>query len=249
MKKLITLILGIAFVFGCTSNNNSNTDNGPSTNSYSQGANITDIDGNSYPTIVTNCSNQVWMQKNLNVSKYADGTPIPQVTSPAAWANLTTGAWCYYNNDAANSATYGKLYNGYAAAGIYDAASLANLTLRKKLAPMGWHLPTNDEWTTLTTCLGGEPVAGGKMKETGTAHWQSPNQDATNSSGFTGLPGGFRSNNGPFTNIGSNGFWWSSAETNAPYPLFLYLYYYSGNTTGGTNINKALGFSVRCIKD
>lgn len=96
---------------------------------------------------VTICK-QVWATKNLDVTTYMDGTPIPQVTDPTAWANLTTGAWCYYNNLAASNATYGKLYNWYAVAGIYDAASLANPTLRKKLAPTGWHIPTDAEWTT-----------------------------------------------------------------------------------------------------
>ena len=157
---------------------------------------------------VTICT-QVWATKNLDVTTYSDGTVIPQVTDPSAWANLTTGAWCYSNNDPANGAVYGKLYNWYAVAGIYDAASLADPTLRKKLAPNGWHVPTDAEWTTLTTCLGGASVAGGKMKETGTAHWQSPNTAATNSSGFTGLPGGICSNDGTFNLSGSNGIWWS----------------------------------------
>lgn len=160
---------------------------------------------------VTICS-QTWATRNLGVTTYSDGTVIPQVTDQTQWANLTTGAWCYYNNDPANDAVYGKLYNWYAAAGIYDAASLANPALRKKLAPTGWHVPTDAEWTTLTTCLGGITIAGGKMKETGTAHWQSPNQDATNSSGFTGLPGGYRFSYGSFNFIGNYGFWWSSSE-------------------------------------
>ena len=88
---------------------------------------------------------QVWMTKNLNVSRYSDGTPIPQVTDPTQWEGLATGAWCYYNNDAANGITYGKLYNWYAVAGIYDAASLANPVLRKKLAPVGYHIPNYND--------------------------------------------------------------------------------------------------------
>lgn len=156
-----------------------------------------DIDSITFKRPVVNTSQvtictQTWATKNLDVTTYNDGTPIPQVTDPTAWANLTTGAWCYYNNYAANNATYGKLYNWYAAAGIYDAASLANPALRKKLAPTGYHVPTDAEWTILTTCLGGESVAGGKMKSTGTSLWTAPNTAATNSSGFTGLPGGCR---------------------------------------------------------
>ena len=196
---------------------------------------------------VTICS-QTWATRNLDVTTYSDGTIIPQVTDPTAWANLTTGAWCYYNNDPANGAVYGKLYNWYAAAGIYDAASLANPALRKKLAPTGWHVPTDAEWTTLTTCLGGETIAGGKMKETGTAHWQSPNQDATNSSGFTGLPGGYRYNNGTFYFIGYNGYWWSSSEDFTTYAWYRDMYYYNGIALS-YYYNKENGFSVRCLRD
>jgi len=196
---------------------------------------------------VTICT-QTWMLKNLDVTTYSDGTVIPQVTDPTAWASLTTGAWCYYNNDAANGTTYGKLYNWYAAAGIYDAASLANPTLRKNLAPTGWHVPTDAEWTTLTTCLGGEPVAGGKMKETGTAHWASPNTNATNTSGFTGLPGGSRDTNGTFAIIGNDGIWWSSSEFYTSFAWSRNLNYFYGNVYS-YNYNKTYGFSVRCLRD
>ena len=196
---------------------------------------------------VTICT-QVWATKNLDVTTYSDGTPIPQVTDPTAWANLTTGAWCYYNNDAGNNATYGKLYNWYAVAGIYDSASLANTTLRKKLAPTGWHVPTDAEWTTLTTCLGGETIAGGKMKETGTAHWTTPNTAATNSSGFTGLPGGCRNINFSFNYIGIGGYWWSSSEYNTAGAWSRNLYYDNGNADRNL-YNKGDGFSVRCLRD
>ena len=208
-------------------------------------ASVTDIDGNTYQSVII-CS-QVWTKSNLNVSKYSDGTPIPQVTDPTAWANLTTGAWCYYNNDAANGTTYGKLYNWYATAGIYDAASLANPTLRKKLAPTGWHVPSDAEWTTLTTCLGGESLAGGKMKETGTAHWDSPNTGATNSSGFTGLPGGYRYDDA-FGNIGYSGLWWSSSEYYTAYAWYRDLDYSDGDADRYVN-DKIYGFSVRCLRD
>jgi len=196
---------------------------------------------------VTICT-QTWTTKNLAVTAYSDGTPIPQVTDPNAWASLTTGAWCYYNNDAANGTTYGKLYNWYAAVGIYDAASLANATLRKKLAPTGWHVPTDAEWTTLTTCLGGESVAGGKMKETGTAHWTTPNTGATNESGFTGLPGGCRDSYGPFFFIGNYGFWWSSSEVVSTFAWYRLLNYDFG-IADRDNYYKDYGFSVRCLRD
>jgi len=111
------------------------------------------IDGTSTtPTPLVTIGTQTWTSKNLDVATYSDGTVIPQVTDQTAWANLTTGAWCYYNNDAANGTTYGKLYNWCAVAGIHDTDPD---TLNKKLAPTGWHVPTDDEWTTLTTELGG----------------------------------------------------------------------------------------------
>ena len=192
---------------------------------------------------VTICS-QVWTTKNLDVTTYSDGTPIPQVTDANAWANLTTGAWCYYNNDPTNNAAYGKLYNWYAAAGIYDATSSANPALRKSLAPLGWHIPTDTEWTTLTTCLGGESVAGAAMKEAGTTHWLGLNT-ATNSSGFTGLPGGRRFGNLPFGLIGSVGYWWSSSAGGAA------RYIEGGVSTNVIYFYFSLpsGLSIRCVRD
>ena len=143
---------------------------------------------------VTICS-QVWMLKNLDVSKYRNGDDIPQVTDATTWANLTTGAWCYYENNTANGTVYGKLYNWFA---VNDP---------RGLAPSGWHIPSQAEWVTLQNCLGNDP--GGKVKETGTAHWNPPNTGATNSSGFTALPAGSRSNsNGVFEGIGGGTTWW-----------------------------------------
>ena len=203
---------------------------------------------------VTICT-QVWAIKNLDVTTYSDGTVIPQVTDPTEWINLTTGAWCYYHNDATNDAVYGKLYNWYAVMGIYDAASLANPALRKKLAPTGWHVPTYTEWGTLILCLDLNAnvssqfnMAGGKMKATGTLFWQSPNTDATNSSGFTGLPGGNRIYNGTFSYFGKSGKWWSSSEYSTASASSRELSYSGGSASTG-NYNKIYGLSVRCIKD
>ncbi|WP_396140142.1 FISUMP domain-containing protein [Flavobacterium sp.] len=188
---------------------------------------------------------QVWTNKNLDVTTYRDGTLIPQVTDPTAWANLTTGAWCYYNNDPANGVVYGKLYNWYAVAGIHDNDPN---TPNKILAPIGWHVPSDSEWTTLADYLGGFSIAGGKMKETGTAHWLSPNQDATNSTGFTGLPGGHRANFGRFWYIGDGGYWWCSSEYATTYAWTRGLSYSFGSVnTGG--YSKTYGFSVRLVKD
>ena len=199
-----------------------------------------------YSTIQSvNIGTKTWTTKNLDVATYSDGTVIPQVTDPTAWASLTTGAWCYYNNDAANGTTYGKLYNWYAVAGIHDKDPN---TPNKKLAPTGYHIPSDAEWTTLTTYLGGESIAGGKMKATGTSFWVSPNQDATNSSGFTGLPGGFRDYVGTFNNIGDYGYWWSSSEDYTSIAWFRYLNYNDG-TAYRNYYNKYFGFSVRCLRD
>lgn len=223
------------------------------------GPSVTDIDGNVYQS-VSNCG-LTFTKQNLNVSKYSDGTPIPQVQDPTQWANLSTGAWCYYNNDPANGAVYGKLYNWYAVAGIYDAASAANPALRKKLAPTGWHIPNDAEWSSLINCLdpnayGGDNfpnTAGGKMKSTGnlqdgTGLWQAPNTAATNESGFSGLPAGYRTNNVSFYLIGDFGYWWSSSELSTTDAWVRYLFYNFGFAFRNYNY-KGDGFSVRCLRD
>lgn len=193
-----------------------------------------DEDDNSYATVAI--GNQIWMQKNLNVSKYSNGDDIPEVTDAAEWSNLTTGAWCYYENNTANGTIYGKLYNWYA------------LNDPRGLAPDGFHIPSDAEWTNLITFLGGEDVAGGKMKAT--TGWTLPNFGATNSSGFTALPGGCRLDNGTFQSIDTSGFWWSSSivETDVTSAYNRYLNYGTTLISGIPN-NKKNGFSVRCIKD
>ena len=244
MKQQILLFLTFLIIYGCSSSSDEN-----SSEINIDGPNVTDVDGNTYQS-VTNCG-LTFTKTNLNVSKYSDGTLIPQVSDFIQWQNLTTGAWCYYENNIANGTTYGKLYNWYAVAGIYNSESATNPAIRKKLAPTGWHIPTDAEWTQLTDCLGGQFVAGGKMKSTSTL-WQSLNTDATNASGFTGLPGGYRSDDGAFYSIGGLGNWWSSSAggiitptTNAWYRTLVYGY----GTAGRNDYNKKNGFSVRCIKD
>jgi uncharacterized protein (TIGR02145 family) len=196
------------------------------------------------PSSVT-IGNQKWTDKNLDVSTYRDGTVIPKVDD-ATWSTLTTGAYCYYNNDSTTyAAIYGKLYNWYAVVGIHD--NDAN-TPNKTLAPEGWHVPTDGEWTTLTDTLGGVSVAGGKMKEAGLAHWLSPNTDATNESGFAGLPGGGRVYDGSFYGIGGDGYWWSSTEGDAASAWGRGLGRYDGSV-GRSGHDKGSGFSVRCLRD
>lgn len=195
---------------------------------------VTDIDGNVYHTIII--GTQVWLLENLCVTHYRNGDPIPEVTDNTAWSNLTTGAYCNYDNDINNVTTYCRLYNWFA---VNDS---------RKIAPVGWHVPSDAEWTTLTDYLGGESVAGGKLKEMGLTHWISPNTGATNESGFTGLPGGNRDNGGDFDNIGDNGGWWSSTEFSTSAAWNRRLQYNSGEVDRGSN-SKGTAFSVRCLKD
>lgn len=210
---------------------------------------VIDVDGNSYPT--TTICNQTWMAKNLDVSKYTDGTAIPRLTA-AQWAAATTGGWCYYGGAEGsliledNGKIYGKLYNWYAVAGIYDAASLTNPALRKKLAPAGWHIPTETEFNTLANCLGGLTVAGGKMKTTGTNNWYPPNTGANNLSGFSALPSGNRDASANFSALGSLAIYWGSNDVSNP-PAF-YLFSFSDDQFKTTS-DKRAGYSIRCVKD
>lgn len=198
---------------------------------------VSDIDGNVYNTVTI--GTQVWMKENLKTTKYNDGTAIPNVTDDAAWSTLSADAYCWYDNDlAAYKDTYGALYNWYVVASANP----------KNVCPTGWHVPTDAEWTTLSTYLGGETVAGGKLKETGTTHWGSPNTGATNQSGFTALPGGNRFDDGSFDYIGQYGQWWSSTEYNANSAWSRDMGYYFKTLDRGY-YSKLSGYSVRCIKD
>jgi uncharacterized protein (TIGR02145 family) len=202
------------------------------------GPNLTDAESNTYKTVTI--GTQQWMAENLKVTKYNDGTAIPNVTGNTEWQNNTTGAWAYYNNDVANNAKYGKLYNWYAVSPTTNG--------NKNVCPTGWHVPTDSEWNVLTGYLGGGSVAGGKMKEVGTTSWIFPNTDATNTSLFTGLPGGSRNHYGNYYDIGSYGYWWSSSEINSSTAWLYTLFLNYGNATRNLyDLN--YGLSVRCLKD
>ncbi len=189
---------------------------------------------------------QTWSNKNLSVARYRNGDPIPQVTDPTQWANLTTGAWCWYNNDSATyAATHGRLYNWYA---VNDP---------RGLAPQGWRIPTEGDWNRLvifidpaanTTCQGCNQslTAGGAMKSV--TGWNAPNRGATNSSGFAGLPGGSRLIDGAFNSVGFDGFWWSAGEFGTANAWFRYLGYYDA-IVFRNYFSKTLGFSVRVVRD
>ncbi len=190
---------------------------------------VKDIDGNVYSAVTI--GTQTWMTENLKTTKYNDGTPIPNVTD-TTWTGLKTGAYCWYGNDStANKATYGALYNWQT---VHTG----------KLCPTGWHVPTDKEWRTLTDNLGGELVASKELKAT--TGW-SRNGNGTNSSGFSAIPGGYRTSKGPFNARGGSGYWWSSTPSgdNAWYCVM-----FSGDFTANKFYGRTQsGFSVRCIKN
>jgi uncharacterized protein (TIGR02145 family) len=198
--------------------------------------NIKDIDGNIYKTV--KIGQQIWMSENLKVTKFNDGTEIPLVTDPDVWGNLTTPGYSWYKNDYNTyGKVYGALYNWWAAG-------------TGKLCPVGWHVPTNIEFATLTDYLGGSAVAGGKLKEAGLKHWLSPNLGATNETGFTALPGGLRGLDGVYVVAGNYGSWWSSSEyldwLLLSYQIIMYDYTSDALITQDA---KGHGYSVRCLKD
>ncbi len=213
---------------------------------------VTDYDGNHYNAVLI--GNQVWMAENLKVTHYPDGTAIPLVTDNTAWENLgdnnTEDAYCYYNNNAGGEAdTYGALYTWAAAMGDNAVSSSTNPSGVQGVCPDGWHLPSDAEWTELTDYLGGTSVAGGKLKETGTTHWNSPNTGATNESGFSALPGGYRyySDGGSYY-MGDYGDWWSATEYSSSY-AWSRSFYRGDATSPQYNGSKSNGFSVRCVRD
>ena len=203
-----------------------------------------DGDNNYYSVVQIN--NQLWMAENLNATKYNDGSAIPNVTDNTAWVALTTGAYCDYNNTPANSTIYGRLYNWFAADN--NAATKVASNGGKNVCPTSWHVPSDAEWTTLTTFLGGEAVAGGKLKETGTAHWYNHNTGATNETGFTALPGGMRHEDMLFYFLGGYGYWWISTERDTEYANYQDTHYDNSYSSLHSN-PKLIGFSVRCVKD
>ena len=194
---------------------------------------IADIDGNIYPTIGIGA--QIWMSENLKTTRYNDGSSIPLVTDNSKWSQLFTPAYCWYNNDMNNKNIYGALYNWYT-------------VQTGKLCPSGWHVPSDTEWKVIEIFLGGGGVAGGKMKLPGTDYWKSPNVGATNSSGFAGLPGGVRAEDGSFQNISeSNLFWTSTGKKD--FSIWYRAQDYLAIELGRGIHSILCGGSIRCIKD
>jgi uncharacterized protein (TIGR02145 family) len=203
---------------------------------------VKDIDENTYNTV--QIGTQCWTKENLRVTKYRDGSIIPLDESGGTtgngtgqtWSSRTTGAKTVYGHSATNLVTYGYLYNWYAVADT------------KGLCPSGWHVPSDVEWTTFTNYLGGEAIAGKKIKTTGTVFWQSPNTGASNESGFSALPGGFREDVGSFKGIRGFAHFWSATKYFYDSAWYRFLDNYNGNV-GRNDYSRHYGFSVRCLRD
>lgn len=196
---------------------------------------VTDIDGNIYRTITI--GNQTWMSENLKVTHYRNGDIIPNIMDSVTWSNITTGACSDYNNLPTNGAIYGKLYNWYS---VDD---------NRNIAPVGWHVSTDADWIILSNYLGGDTIAGGKLKEIDTTHWESPNKGASNETGFTALPGGARGFTGIYAGVRIYGGWWGycgSDFSTGCYNRWLI----NDKIIINRNYNfKRVGLSVRCVKD
>lgn len=206
---------------------------------------VTDIDGNVYKTV--QIGNQLWIAENLRTTKFSNGKPIPKTNDKANWKGLMSGGACFYDDQSSNGKIYGALYNWYA-------------VRAQKICPTGWHVPSDAEWDTLAVALGGTKIGvtrreeiellevGGKLKSTDTTFWQDPNTGATNESGFSALPGGYRTSGGVFEQKGSSGYWWSSSISNS-YGSFCRFMKYNSASLNKINLSKTYGFSIRCTKD
>jgi uncharacterized protein (TIGR02145 family) len=233
MKKLTEnliysfLIMGFVLIFsyGCKKDDKD-------VNPQPPGITVTDIDGNVYHAVTI--GTQVWMAENLKTTRYRNGDSIPNVTDSLQWISLTTPGFCNCNNDVSMTSIYGRLYNWYA------------VTDSNNIAPVGWHVPNDAEWDTLTTYLGAGP--GGKLKAIGTTYWSSPNTGATNETGFNGLPAGDRNNLAQFNYMGTYACFWCTTEYSPTEGIEHVL---SKNSTNVIRMNfaKSLGISVRCVKD
>lgn len=222
MNKLVnicTLLLTFLFIISCEKNPN-------------KGLPV-DGDGNIYDTVVI--GTQVWLKENLKTGKFQNGVPLKLVTDPNEWSKVSVPAYCYYGNTEGLKNPYGAIYN-------WTAARLATL------CPVGWRTPTIEEWEIMINYLGGESIAGGKLKEEGLVHWYSPNTGATNESGFSALPGGDRNRYGSFDFMGQTGSWWTSSPSydNSSWMVSINKNYASIKKV---NFPVVAGYSVRCLKN
>ena len=194
---------------------------------------LTDIEGNSYSTVTI--GKQEWMTENLRVTHYRDGAQIQEESNDIFWGELLTGGSCVYENNINNLDIYGRLYNWRAASS-------------NKIAPAGWHIPTDEDWKSLFTSLGGQNTAGGKLKSTGTDFWNSPNYGATNEYLFSALPGGWRSPSDGFGNLGTNAYFWTISTFGRDSALVMGLSFNSPNVQSVV-VDRRGGYSIRCIRD
>jgi uncharacterized protein (TIGR02145 family) len=230
IRNLVFILL--LFILGCAKKEDEPIVPAPVTE-------VSDIDGNIYP--VVQIGTQSWMGANLKVKRYRNGDTIANVTTDAQWKVLGSGAYCAYENLVSNVTTYGNLYNWHA------------LSDSRGLCPGGWHVPSESEWELMGAFLGGNSVAGGKLKSKGTLEeatglWYAPNTEATNSSGFTAVPGGYRINYGTFYSLGNVAYFWSSSDTASVNAWNFILDANNGELNRNFNL-KTNGFSVRCCKD
>jgi uncharacterized protein (TIGR02145 family) len=195
-----------------------------------------DLDGNVYNTV--KIGSQIWMVENLKVMRFRNGDVIPNITSNDQWVNTTSAAYCNFNNNESLGNTYGRLYNSYAMIDL------------RNIAPQGWHVPIAKEWETLFSYLGGDTIAGGKMKVKGTQYWHFPNTGATNESNFTALPWGFRVYyTGFFDWLRYYGLWWSSTKCYNYLLYYIYMLEYDSKRIEMRAYEPNWGLSIRCIKD
>ena len=225
--------LAVALVSACSSCGSQAAGNPPPIPTPT--GSVTDVEGNVYPTI--KIGQQEWMVQNLKTTTYNDGTAIPNVTDMSTWANLSSDAYSWCDNDVANKDIYGALYNW-------------NAVNKKTLCPTGWSIPSSDSWGVLVSTEGGKSVAGGRMKEVGTTLWQAPNAGATNQSGFSARAAGARYLDGSFVYKGQYAFWWCSDEKLLSLPATAWFWDVSaadGASTGGQS-QLPMGYSVRCVR-
>jgi uncharacterized protein (TIGR02145 family) len=245
--RFILLALSIVIAVGCNKNDEQSYDEIRFNSKLDYGS-VTDIDGNTYRTI--QIGSQVWMAENLKVARYSDATAIPLVQDSKQWISLQNDGYCKYEKGfdinghlfiyEYNYEVYGYIYNYYAAVSVHN------------VCPAGWHLPDNSDWRTIGIYLGGEEIAGKKLKEAGPVHWGYYNTLSTNESGFTALPGGLRDYLGIIESMGDSrggsGFWWS-ATVNDPTSAWSYNLGSEVNTLMSFPIRKREGQNVRCVKD
>ncbi|UCD62942.1 MAG: fibrobacter succinogenes major paralogous domain-containing protein [Candidatus Zixiibacteriota bacterium] len=226
----IIALLSLLIIHPVTAGDSKDNTTGSSTDST-----VADIDGNIYHCV--RIGDQVWMVENLKVTRYRDGSPIEYISDDTAWSLTNWGAYCWYEDDSlAYNGTYGAFYNFYA---VVDS---------RGLAPAGWHIPTWGEWLALEAYLGGQDVAGGKLKATGAAHWIEPNTGATDQYGFRGLPAGGRGQITGCGDMGGYATWWSSTSYDSLFAWHYGLSYDKARVRRNPG-HKASGFSVRCVKD